>query len=324
MLAVFCGTGVISLCVGEALIILAFQAGREPSSASGLKMAIFDVTITEVLNERLAALEKHFDADVIFYFGDISPSYIKVFRDFIERLKSDAASRDRLVVVLNTPGGSAEMVEKMVEIIRHHYGEVYFVVPDFAMSAGTILCMSGDKIYMDYSSSLGPIDPQVYNGKEWVPALGYLDRVEELLKKARTQQISRAELLILLSQDLAKLSRYEQARDLTITLLKKWLVEYKFKDWTVHRTTPEKLNQPVTLEEKRERAEEIARILGSHRKWHSHERMLGIETVQRDLRLKVEDYSTDDTLMGLVRAYNDLMIEYIARIELPVFMHSRI
>jgi len=32
----------------------------------------------------------------------------------------------------------------------------------------------------------------------------------------------------------------------------------------------------------------------------------------------------DDTLRGLIRAYNDLMIEYIARIELPVFMHSRL
>lgn len=38
--------------------------------------------------------------------------------------------------------------------------------------------------------------------------------------------------------DLALLSRYEQARDLTITLLKKWLAEYKFRDWTTHSTDP--------------------------------------------------------------------------------------
>jgi hypothetical protein len=29
---------------------------------------------------------------------------------------------------------------------------------------------------------------------------------------------------------------YEQARDLSIALLKKWLVQYKFKDWLTHRT----------------------------------------------------------------------------------------
>lgn len=156
---------------------------------------------------RLAALEKHFNADVIFYYGDINPGYLKVFRDFIETLRSTEQTRDHLVIILNTPGGSAEGVEKMVEVIRYHYREVFFVVPDYAMSAGTIFCMSGDKLYMDYSSSLGPIDPQVYNGKEWVPALGYLDKVEALLAKARDGTISQAEFLILQSQDLAMLSR---------------------------------------------------------------------------------------------------------------------
>lgn len=131
-------------------------------------------------------------------------------------------------------------------LIRHHYKEVYFVVPDFAMSAGTILCMSGDKIFMDYSSSLGPIDPQVFNGKQWVPALGYLDKVEQLLQKAQNGTMTDAELIILQNQDLALLSRYEQARDLTITLLKEWLVTYKFKDWTTHGTTASRLGHPVT------------------------------------------------------------------------------
>ena len=47
------------------------------------------------------------------------------------------------------------------------------------MSAGTILCMSGDKIFMDYASILGPIDPQVPTPDtgDYVPALGYLDKV---------------------------------------------------------------------------------------------------------------------------------------------------
>ena len=38
-----------------------------------------------------------------------------------------------------------------------------FWCPIFAMSAGTILVMSGDDIYMDYYAVLGPIDPQVRN-----------------------------------------------------------------------------------------------------------------------------------------------------------------
>ena len=34
--------------------------------------------------------------------------------------------------------------------------------------------MSGDAIFMDYFSVLGPIDPQLPKGDTMVPALGYL------------------------------------------------------------------------------------------------------------------------------------------------------
>jgi membrane-bound ClpP family serine protease len=276
----------------------------------------FETTVKEVLNERLRNLE----ADVIFYYGEIHPGLVKTFRDFIEKLKDSESKQNRLVIFLNTPGGSAETSEKMVEIIRFHYPEIFFVVPDYAMSAGTIFCMAGNKIYMDYSSSLGPIDPQVFNGKEWVPALGYLDKVEELLVKARNNTLTQAEFLILQSLDLATLSRYEQARDLTVTLLKKWLVQYKFADWTTHSSS----GSPVTLHEKEQRAEEIAKLLGDNRRWHSHGRMIGINTLKNDLKLKIEDYSQNQELRGLIRAYNDLMIEFIVRMQYNVFMHSRV
>lgn len=285
-------------------------------------MRLFDKTIKEELSKRLSALEQHFEGDVVFYYGEISAGMAKSFRDFIETL-DDEQRHDRLVVFLNTPGGSAETVEKMVEIMRYHYPEVYFVVPDFAMSAGTIMCMSGDKIFMDYSSSLGPIDPQVHNGKEWVPALGYLDKVEQLLAKARDGSITHAEFLIFQSLDLAMLSRYEQARDLTVTLLKKWLVQYKFKDWAVHGTAPGKIGTPVTEQEKQTRAEEIAKDLGDNKLWHSHGRMISATTLQSRLRLKIDDYSGNSSLRGLVRGYNDLLIEYILRSSFPLFMHSR-
>jgi hypothetical protein len=286
-------------------------------------MQVFDTTIKETLNSRLAALETHFTADVVFYYGEIHPYVAKPFRDFIEPLREGDDLPKRLVMLLNTPGGSAEAVEKIVEIIRFHYEEVYVVVPDFAMSAGTILCMSGNKIFMDYSSSLGPIDPQVFNGKEWVPALGYLDKVEQLLEKARNNQLTNAEFLILQGIDLALLSRYEQARDLTITLLKRWLVEYKFRDWTVHETDPTKKGAEVTPAEKQERAEGIAKLLGDNKIWHSHGRMIGPATLKSVLRLKIDDYSADSTLKTLVRSYNDLLVEYIGRGQFKHFMHNR-
>ena len=294
-------------------------SGRRISSA----VQVFDETIRDAVIDRLLALEKHFEGDVIFYYGPIDPSLTRVFRDFLERLATAKGKRERLVFFVNTNGGSAEAAEKMVEIARFHYREVFFVVPDFAMSAGTILCMAGDKIFMDYSSSLGPIDPQVFNGKDWVPALGYLDKVEQLLAKARSGELTNAEFLILQNQDLATLSRYEQARDLTVSLLRKWLVEFKFRDWTHHRSDPDKKGAVVTVDQKKARAEQVAHALNDNKRWHSHSRMIGLQALRAEVGLEIDDYSNDVERQRLVRSYNDLLTEYVARHGQNFFMHSR-
>jgi len=279
---------------------------------------IFDSTLHDILNNRLSKLETHFDADVIFYYGSIANSLEKPFRDFIEDLKSDTIQHSTLCIILNTPGGSAETVEKLVKITRHHYDEVYFIVPDAAYSAGTIFCMSGDKIFMDYSSSLGPIDPQVFNGKNWVPALGYLDKVEEMIEKSANGTLTQAELIMLKDQDIAMLRRFEQARDLTIELLKKWLVQYKFKNWNNHSNS-----NPVTLQEKIDRATEIARDLSNNKLWHSHGRSIDVDALSNILKLKIEDYSNNAVLKPLIREYNDLTCQYIIKNNSETFLHSR-
>lgn len=282
-----------------------------------------DIAIKEVLSNNLKRLEDHLNSDVIFYYGSIEPAIEKPFRDFIEALKEDNIQHNKLSIILNTPGGSGETVEKMVAITRHHYKEVDFIVPDYAMSAGTIFCMSGDKIWMDYSSSLGPIDPQVFNGNNWVPALGYLDKVDEFIKKSKDNTLTQAEFMMLKDQDLAMLKSYEQARDLTVSLLKEWLVKYKFKNWDIHESTKKILGTQVTIKEKQARAEDIARILGDNKIWHSHGRSIGIHTLKKVLQLKIEDYSNNDDLKPLIREYNDTICDYVVKSGLKLFLHSR-
>jgi len=264
-------------------------------------MDLFLKAIADRLKDLLIELEKHFEADVVSYYGEINPFYEKPFRDFIEQLKKEKPEQNRLVIILNTPGGSAEITEKFVAIIRYHYREVYFIIPDYAMSAGTIWCMSGDKIYMDYSSSLGPIDPQVFNGTKYVPALNYLEKVDELIKK---ENLTQAEFIMLREIDLAEL-------------------KYKFKNWSIHRSNPEKLNKSVTEEEKKERAREIAVKLNDTKYWHSHSRAIGIDSIKNILRLEVEDYSENPLLRDLIRRYNDTLTGYILRSGIEVFLHSR-
>lgn len=283
------------------------------------KPDLFESSIFDLIDDRARQLEAALDSDVVFYHGGLFPSYFRVFRDFIEEVKDESdEERDTISVVLRTGGGSAEVTERMVAVLRKHYQTVNFVVPDVAMSAGTIFCLSGDKIYMDYASSLGPVDPQVPSPDgtgDFVPAMGYLDKVAELTRKGQLQP---ADVVLLKSLDLAKLALFEQARDLSIDLLKEWLVKYKFKDWSHHRTTNS--GAPVTGAEKRDRAKKIAEDLADHRKWRSHGRNLDVEKLN-DLRIEIDDYSDDATLRTAIRSYNDPLTGYVDRMGLTFYLH---
>lgn len=269
-------------------------------------------------------LEEEFSCDVIWYFWEIDSTILRDFRDFIEDLVENPIKayvhKKRLVIILNTPWWMVEAVEKMVDIIRHNYDEVFFVVPDYAMSAWTIFCMSWDKIYMDYTSSLWPIDPQVFSLREkrFVPALWYIDKVEELIEKSRHWQISQAELMLLQTQDLAMLKLCEQAKNLSIKLLKEWLVKYKFSTWITHKNW-----QPVTDQQKTDRAEEVAKILSNNQYWSSHSRFIKIDKLEKIVKLKIDNYSDNKKLRNAIIEYHDLMTEFISTNWIRVFLHSR-
>ena len=284
-------------------------------------MREFDSQIRETATERLKAIEGSLKTDVVLFFGPIVPAVKNQFRDMIENLKPDPAkeNQETISVILQTPGGRAEIVEKLVEILRHHYKSVNFIIPDYAMSAGTLFALSGDKIYMDYSSSLGPIDPQVYNGTDLVPALGYLDQVKEMIQKSAEGKLTDVEALVLKGLDPAMLSKFEQARNLTITLLEKWLAE-----WPKHRSDPKKKGTPISDDEKKKRAKEISENLSDNKIWHSHERQISLKTLQTaPLWLEIKDYAEDRELQAKIRRYFEFIIPYVTRHGYTSFFHSR-
>jgi hypothetical protein len=183
--------------------------------------------------------------------------------------------------------------------------------------------MSGDNILMDYFSVLGPIDPQVQNKEgRLVAALGYLDKINQLIDKAQKGTISQAEFIILKDFDLAELRGYEQAKDLTIDLLEKWLVKYKFKNWLTHRTNPQKIGTPVTDQEKIERAKEIAGYLSDDNKWKSHGRPINIEAL-KGLKLEIDDYSNNTERRKLIRDYYEIVSDYVTTKGYRVFVQTR-
>lgn len=276
-----------------------------------------DKALRDLMNNSLSELEAALNCDVFTYFGPIADGQENIILSIIEDLSRTPDKRDTLAVLLTTTGGSALAVERYVNIIRHHYKKVIFIVPDCAYSAGTIFCMSGDEIWMDYFSVLGPIDPQVPNkdGK-YVPALGYLDKINELIKKAQDGKLTQAEFLILKDFDLAELRGYEQAKELTISLLKKWLVKYKFRNWNKHSD-----GRVVTDKEKEARAKEIANKLGDNNEWKTHGRPIDIEALKA-LKLQITDYS-DLPEREFIRNYYKILRDFITRHNFIHFLHTR-
>ena len=249
-----------------------------------------------ILCDFLKKIENKLNSDILTFCGAIVDGIDHNIKNVIEDLAKDSDKRDTLYVILTTTGGSLNPVQRMVTVFRHFYKEVNFIVPDYAYSAGTILCMSGDNIFMNYYSVLGPIDPQIMNkdGK-LVAALGYLDKINELLQKAKDNTITQAEFLILKDFDLAELRSYEQAKELAIDMLKQWLTKYKFKDWTIHSDS----GKPVTDEEKNNRAIDIAKQLSDNNIWKTHNRPINAEILRKQLRLQINDLADDPELDNL-------------------------
>lgn len=264
-------------------------------------------------------LELQLDADVLVFFGEIVDGIEANIKQIVEQICSDEQKHDKLCILLTTPGGSLNPVKRMVNIFRHFYTEVDFIIPDYAYSAGTVMACSGDKIYMDYYSVLGPIDPQVRNrdGK-YVAALGYLDKINELIEKAKNNELTNAEFIILKDFDLAELRAYEQARDLAIDLLVEWLPKYKFKNWTTHSSSL----ALVSDDEKRARALEIAQNLSDNKEWKSHGRPISREELAL-LKLHIEKLEDSPTVYKAVTTYHELMSDYIQKYSMSCFIQTR-
>lgn len=274
--------------------------------------------VQKQLFNHIRKVEQYFDGYVLSFVGELRFGIDDYIRTTIDALPSN---KDRLIVFLETPGGYAEVVQRIADTFRKNFKLVDYIIPNFAMSAGTILAMSGDQIYMDDYSILGPIDPQVEsrNG-QMVPALGYLKRYEQLLEKSANGTLTTAELNILVDGfDQAELFKYEQAKKLSETLLVDWLVKYKFKDW--HNTETRGIS--VTQGMKERRAQEIVEQLSDTEKWHTHGRGIPKEVLENTINLKIDDFSQDQKLDRYIKEYYHLLKDYMGQVNLTNAIHSR-
>ena len=279
-----------------------------------------------ILSKLNQDVEDHFDADVVLIKSGMPSPLDDEFRTVVEKLKTRDSPKSKLCVVLETNGGYIETVKRLVDVMRRHYEIVSFIVPNYAYSAGTILVLSGDSIYMDYYSVLGPIDPQYVDekGESLLPGVGYLAKFEELTKKINESGSAsdcRAELSYLIKKfDPAKLFHIEQAIEQGQALIEGWLPVYKFKNWG-NTMTP---GQKVTLSMKKDRAKSIAATLGDATKWHSHGRGISmVELMADDIKLRIDDFGSEPELSSIIRNYHGLAVDFGAKQGLHNFIHTQ-
>jgi hypothetical protein len=274
--------------------------------------------IEEQLDGFLRKLEEKLISDVLVYMGPMFYGADDGIRDAIERLD---VHKPKLTVILETGGGYMQPVQRIADTLHKHYDFVQFLVPNHAMSAGTVLAMCGNAILMDYYSVLGPIDPQVERPSgDNVPCHGYLVQYERLIEKSRKGKITTAELQYLIEKfDPAELYSYEQEMNLSVTLLKEWLVKYKFEHWSITKTK----GKTVTKRMKEQRAESIARCLNDSQRWHSHGRGISREVLERDVKLEIEDFGADPELSLQVKNYHTLVRDYMSKVSAAAITHTR-
>lgn len=205
------------------------------------------------------------------------------------------SDKKQIDVYLETPGGSGEAAEEIARFLRKKFDEVNFVIAGEAKSAGTILALSGDNIYMCETGSLGPIDAQIKIGRSVVSAHDYKAWVDEKRNEAANSgrlnpfdatmvaQISPGEIY-------GVVNSLEFAKD----LVRGWLEKYKFKNWNHTQST----NKPVTAQMRKERAGEVAEMLCDHMTWRTHGRSLKIDDLKEVLL--IENIDEDQALSEIV------------------------
>jgi len=232
-------------------------------------------------------------------FGKQIPDVSLVQDDFFifhDMLLDKKINRKSLDIYLETPGGSGVVAEEIVRFLRNNYETINFVISGEAKSAGTLMALSGDNILMTETGSLGPIDAQIRIGRFINSAYDYMEWVEEKHNEAKeTQALNPFDATIIAQISPGELNGVSHALSFAKDLAEKWLINYKFKNWSETETRKIK----VTDEMKQSRAEEISKELINHGRWRLHGRSIKIQDLE-DLGLKIEKIDDDTTLANII------------------------
>ena len=199
------------------------------------------------------------------------------FMTVIHKLDRDLG----LDLVLHTPGGETSTTESLVNYLRSMFGtNIRAIVPQLAMSGGTMIACACKDILMGKQSSLGPIDPQLSG----IPAHGVMEEFKEA-EKAIKEDISAIPIWqpLIAKYPPAFIGECQKAIDWSNEMTREWLETGMFKN---HKDAGQII-------------ERILEELGDHALTKSHARQLAIDRC-RDMGLKVSELEAHQELQEAV------------------------
>lgn len=156
--------------------------------------------------EFIGKIERRLRGKVIVYissFYDEKAMLTDRDAEMIENVLAAEHSGGKIILILNSAGGSGLAAERIVNVCRSHSdGKFEVIVPHMAKSAATLICLGSSRIHMSATAELGPVDPQVkYHNfakgeKEWISAQEYIRSYEQLMEKAISGEAQRIETLV--------------------------------------------------------------------------------------------------------------------------------
>lgn len=186
-----------------------------------------------------------------------------------------------LDLILHTPGGSIAATESIVLYLQSIFGkDIRAIVPQIAMSAGTMIALSTKEIVLGKHSNLGPIDPQIDN----LPTHGIIEEFEsakeDLKKEPSVFPVWEA---ILSHYHPTLIGECKKAIIWSEKMVREWLLDNMF----------------FNDEDKEAKVEKIINELGSHALTLSHSRHLHLDYL-KSLDLKILELESDEELQDLV------------------------
>lgn len=125
-----------------------------------------EVVLKNILQPQEKKIEEQLKPTDYFLFLNYPPGDSIIREDeliLFEELRKITTDRKNthIILVLNSFGGNIYAAFKMVKMIRSKCDKLIAVVPQWAKSAATLMCLGADEIVMAEQSELGPLDKPI-------------------------------------------------------------------------------------------------------------------------------------------------------------------